>query len=173
MQSVNWKDVAGFEGYYKVSDVGQVSSIERREDVFCTVTGERKYTRTRKGRLLVPQTDSCHNQIVTLYKGNKTVVRTVGSLVLETFKRPAVGEEKAYHLNKNRRDNRLVNLIWMTPSDWHKYVCNMMTPQEVREHGTTNPALIKLNGKTIVEWSKIWGVPYHEAFQRLREELGR
>jgi hypothetical protein len=94
MQSVNWKDVAGFEGHYKVSDVGQVSSVERREDVFCTVTGERKYTRTRKGRLLVPQTDSCHNQIVTLYKGNKTVVRTVGSLVLETFKRPAVGEEK-------------------------------------------------------------------------------
>ena len=54
-----WKDVVGYEGYYKVSNLGRVRSLDRI--VKCVGTGQAK----RKGRVL-----KGHTKKRWLYRGS-------------------------------------------------------------------------------------------------------
>lgn len=88
----NWKDVPGFEGRYRVSDLGRVYSLA-------------------SGRCLRPGRMSGGHMSVALGRNN---TRCVHELVLTTFVGPRPLKHDSRHLNGQHTDNRLVNLQWST-----------------------------------------------------------
>ena len=91
-----WKSIAGFNSLYEVSDLGNVRNSTGKN---------RKLQVTEEGYVQVK-----------LYKENKEFPRYVHRLVLETFVgMPQIGAE-CRHLDNNRQNNRLGNLLWGTSS---------------------------------------------------------
>ena len=107
-----WKDVVGYEGFYKVSDKGRVKSVDRE-----VRAGNRHNskisTRTVKGRVLKQQENIDGYLIVCLSKHGDVKYRRVHRLVLKAFK----GVRKSLqgnHLDFDRKNNKLSNLEWCT-----------------------------------------------------------
>lgn len=57
--------------------------------------------------------------VVKLRVDGRQLTRLVHRLVLETFDRPSNPGEQTRHLNGDRTDNRIENLVWGTASENH------------------------------------------------------
>jgi hypothetical protein len=104
-----WVPVRGYEGFYEVSNLGRVRSIDRE---FIRADGQRQ---RRRGRMLKQSTLPKGYQTVMLRHGKR---RSVHRLVCLAFhgQCPGAGFEVA-HFNGVPADNRAVNLRWATKSE--------------------------------------------------------
>lgn len=106
MSNEIWKDIKNFEGFYQVSNLGRVQSVDR---IIQTTQGPKKY----KSVLLKISKDKDGYLMVHLYKtGEKRKTAKIHRLVMEAFT-----ERKALevnHINLDKEDNRLLNLEWVT-----------------------------------------------------------
>lgn len=115
MTNENWKPISGYEGFYEVSDLGRVRSLDR---IIADKSGKKKHL---KGRILKPglnrRGSAKVRPLVVLTKDNIQKSAFVHVLVAETFigKRPD-GKE-CCHKNDISTDNRLCNLYWGTRSE--------------------------------------------------------
>ncbi|MFD5308286.1 NUMOD4 motif-containing HNH endonuclease [Streptomyces ardesiacus] len=100
----HWKPVRGYDGWYEISDQGQVRSWKKSVQHF---------TRLDKPRLLKLKVDKDGYLSVTLKLNGKNRPHRIARLVLETFVGPRPGLH-ACHNNGNRTDNRIENLRWDT-----------------------------------------------------------
>lgn len=99
----HWRDVVGFEGRYKVSDLGHVLSRYTNP-----LTGNRKTI------ILKSAPNASGHMFVYLGRGNK---RYVHRLVLEAFVGPCPpGQECLHGPDHDPANNRLKNLRWGTRS---------------------------------------------------------
>ncbi len=110
-----WKPVPGWEGFYEVSDMGQVRSLDR------VMTNHRGTQWIKKGRVL-KQTLSAGKatkryRMLYLADGDRRELRYVHQLVLEAFVGPRPDGWVCRHLNDHQDDNRLVNLEYGTYTD--------------------------------------------------------
>lgn len=105
-----WLPVVGYEGYYEVSDLGRVRSLDR---VIRYRTGRCEH---RPGRVLKPWLTPGGRRSVHLYKNLKSSPTTIYSLVLAAFSGPRPVGQEACHNNGDKTDDRLVNLRWDTKS---------------------------------------------------------
>lgn len=103
-----WKAIAGFEGSYEVSNLGQVRSLDRT--IEC-VGRWGSVTKRLRGRVLRPGPRPSGHLTVVL-GGHSHNVHT---LVLEAFTgpRPSPAHE-ARHLDGHEQNNRSSNLEWST-----------------------------------------------------------
>lgn len=110
MDTERWLPVVGWEGFYEVSDMGRVRSLDR----WAAVRGDGR--RLIKGRVLKTPTDSWGYPIVHLQVRERSQTVRIHLLVLEAFvgSRPAGLE--GCHENDNKLDARLNNLRWDTPA---------------------------------------------------------
>lgn len=96
-----WKDIAGFEGLYQVSNIGNVRSLN-----YNNIQGH------------VHEIQKCKDRgkyhIVVLYKNGKGYNRKVHRMVLEAFVGPCPEGMVTCHNNGIRTDNRVENLRWDT-----------------------------------------------------------
>lgn len=108
-----WMPVNGFTGYYEVSNLGNVRSVERVVS-YITKLGV-KSERILPSKILSPWIDFDGYSNVSLSLDNRSYAKRVHRLVLEAFN-PVQGSDKLQcnHKNFNRHDNRLINLEWMT-----------------------------------------------------------
>ena len=75
-----WRDIAGYEGLYQVSNMGRVKSLER------TVAGKNGSQRTVRERILKPQIDCFGYFRISLSEGSGKMKTTkVHRLVCEAF----------------------------------------------------------------------------------------
>jgi hypothetical protein len=97
-----WKPVLDYEGYYEVSNFGEVRSLERKG--------------RKKERILKPHLngDTVKYLAVTLHKNGKMETRKVHHLVLEAFVGPRPENMYALHGPKGHLDNSVANLYWGT-----------------------------------------------------------
>lgn len=103
-----WRPVVGWEGWYEVSDLGRVRSLER-------VTRFGTGTRVVGNRILNPGKTHGYPSIL-LYAGpGKRKLGLVHRLVLEVFVGPCPAGMQACHKNDIGTDNRIENLRWDTP----------------------------------------------------------
>ena len=116
MAHEQWRDIAGYEGFYQVSDMGRVRSLTR---TFLRSDGS---TATYKGRVLVPLGNPYHH--VTLSKGNVASRVRIHRLVAQTFLPNPDGLNCVDHINGIKTDNRAANLRWRTSSENIRYAAD-------------------------------------------------
>lgn len=101
MEPERWRDVVGWEGLYRVSDRGRVSSA-RREGT--------------RGGLMRLSMGRGYLQAHLRGPGRRLLAE-VHRLVLEAFVGPRPPGAQARHLNGDSMDNRVENLAWGTPAE--------------------------------------------------------
>jgi hypothetical protein len=78
MEKEIWRDIAGYEGYYQVSNFGRVRSLDKMQNYNGSA-------RLHKGKILKPGNDSKGYLIVSLSKNNRAVTKTIHRLVAMAF----------------------------------------------------------------------------------------
>jgi len=101
-----WKAISGFEGFYEVSDMGRVRSLDR---AIPTPGG----SRFGKGQLIVAHLAGRGYLYVFLKRDGKQYSRSVHRLVAFAFKCPGTGPE-VNHRDLDKTNNRASNLEWVT-----------------------------------------------------------
>lgn len=107
-----WKDIPDYEGYYQVSNLGRVRSLEHkvtqagRSGSICHCV--------YKGRILKPEVGVSGRLRVALCKNNKVKRFFVHRLVLESFVGPCPEGKVGCHRDDNCLNNVPENLYWGT-----------------------------------------------------------
>ena len=106
-----WKDIEGYEGYYKVSNLGKVKSVDR----IIKYKDDRVYY--TKGKILIQDINTRGYKYVTLSKESMRRKRTVHRLVIEAFIPNPENKPCIDHINTIKTDNRVQNLRWVTQKE--------------------------------------------------------
>src|SRR5690606_12557938 len=105
-----WKDIAGYEGYYQISNLGRVKSLSRNTKIG---SGFRAEPERIMKQLLI----NSGYHTVLLKKQGKQSRKLVHRLVAEAFIPNTEGKGDVNHINCDRLDNRVFNLEWVTRSE--------------------------------------------------------
>lgn len=106
-----WRDIAGYEGYYQVSNLGNVRSLTRRVSSFRSDIGKR-FEYDKKGQLIQPIASAGGYLTVVLSKDGKKSTFLIHELVARAFLEKKDGFHFVEHKNRVFTDNVVSNLIW-------------------------------------------------------------
>lgn len=157
----NWKDIKGYEGFYQVSDCGNVRSLAR--DVY---RQDGTFHHHLKEKILVPSLNSKGYVKVHLYKNGKRKVMTIHRLVAMAFLPNPENKPMVNHKDENPLNNFVENLEWCSA----QYNAN---------YGTRNERIAK-NHKNVKlgnhpRAKQVFCVELNKTFdcaKRAQEELG-
>lgn len=133
MQEV-WKPVSDYEGYYEVSNYGNVRSVDR-------IVKVKNYYRPIRGRVLKHVLGNSGYLFVRLSKGNKVKQVDIHRLVALAFIANPNNYIQVNHKDENKLNNRVDNLEWCSAS----YNIN---------YGTRNERSSLKNSKPINQYDK-------------------
>ncbi len=105
-----WVDVIGFTGFYEVSDLGNIRSLDRIE--YCPSKGYRR----RNGRMLKPILRNNYRCIMLCKNGIKKWYK-MSRIVYSSFNGEIPNGYEINHINETTTDDRLCNLNAMTHRD--------------------------------------------------------
>ena len=152
-----WKDVVGYEGYYQVSNLGRVKSLDR------VITNKMGVVRNLNGfvKKLTPGDNGYMG--VTLSRNGKYTRRYVHRLVAEAFipnkeKLPFIN-----HKDENKDNNHVDNLEWCTCEYNNRYgTAPERKRSKARELGQMRAVVqLTLSGEKINEYESL-----HEASRK-------
>lgn len=105
-----WKWIPNYKGIYKASNLGRIKSVERR------VRNSKNGYRIVRERIMKQSLSNNNYLIVSLWRENKRVSRTVHSLIVETFLGHTCTTRNIVidHIDNNPLNNRLDNLQIIT-----------------------------------------------------------
>lgn len=112
-----WRNIEGYEGLYKISNLGRVKSLN--------------YRHTGKEKILTPQ-QRCGYPFVTLFKDCKRKQYNIHRLVAQAFIPNPDNKPCIDHINTDRTDVSLENLRWVTPKE------NMNNPLTIKKQRLAN-----------------------------------
>lgn len=108
MEKEIWADIDGYQGMYKISNLGNVLSLERRG----------KDGRKVKERLLAKSRDKDGYLAVTLYHNEKPLKSAkIHRLVAQAFIPNPENKAQVNHINGIKEDNTISNLEWNTAKE--------------------------------------------------------
>lgn len=106
-----WKDVIGFEGCYKVSNMGRVLSCERERK------SKGESVSIVRERLRVACDDEDGYPLLVLYNGDHTKTYHIHRLVAEHFIPNPDNLPQVNHIDGDKHNNSVTNLEWCTNLD--------------------------------------------------------
>ena len=111
-----WKDIAGYEGKYQVSDLGRVRSLDRLVPAACALSkGKQVVNYLRKGVIKKPHiAGKSGYQYVALSIGDKAKEYSVHRLVARAFIPNPDNLPEVNHKDENHLNNQADNLEWVT-----------------------------------------------------------
>lgn len=114
-----WKDIKGYEGYYQVSSLGRIKSLDRY------VFDKNGNTRFKQGKMIVLGEDNDGYLHIRLYKNGTGKTYTVHKIVATHFiEMPIDFKDVNYEINhkdNDRKNNCYTNLEWITHTDNIRY----------------------------------------------------
>lgn len=144
-----WKDMKGYEGYYKISAFGKIRSLDR-----VTVNGRRL-----KGKAIRTRTSKGYT-IVTLHKEGNRKTFLVSRLVALNFLNNPANKSEVNHIDEDKSNNHVSNLEWCTSKEnanhgsRNKRIANaMINKDETRARGVA--MLDKNNGEVLKEFRAV------------------
>jgi hypothetical protein len=120
MEAEIWKDIQGYVGYYQVSNLGNIRSVER------IVSGKNKrkpegFTRLRRSQLLSPALSNSGYLRVLLCIDGKHKNVTIHREVAKAFVPNPLNKPTVNHRDCNKANNNAKNLDWATRSEQQKH----------------------------------------------------
>ena len=112
-----WKDIEGYEGYYQVSNLGNVKSLSRYKQGV-------KGTYISKDIILKPFKNKGGYCLVKLCNNSIEKSFQVHRLVAIAFLENNENKEQVNHKNGIKEDNTLINLEWNTRSENTSHAIN-------------------------------------------------
>lgn len=105
-----WVDIRGYEGFYQISNLGRVKSLDRE---IVRVDGKKKIF---KGKILNQQIRKGYYTVYLSKNGKAKTVRVHRLIAMAFIPNP---ENKPHidHINTITTDNRIENLRWVTPKE--------------------------------------------------------
>lgn len=101
MKEEIWKDIKGYEGYYKASNLGRIKNS--------------------KGKILKQYKNHKGYLILQLSKDGKSKTFIVHRLIAQAFIPNEENKEQVNHINCNKEDNNIENLEWVTNTENKKH----------------------------------------------------
>lgn len=111
MDRVIWKDVDGYKGFYQVSNIGDVRSVDRY------VNHWQGGKCIKKGKDLKPSLNHKGYCMVNLQINGKGGLKSIHRLVAEAFIPNPENKPQVNHINGIKSDNKVENLEWSTQSE--------------------------------------------------------
>lgn len=144
-----WKDIAGYEGLYQVSNMGRVKSLSKK----CG-------RRTSKEKIMNPFISWDGYNLITFCKDGKTKHFRIHRLVAEAFIPNPNGLPCVNHKDLSTTNNAVDNLEWCT----HEYN-NTYAGRAIKTARKNMKPICQfdLNGHLIREW---------ESGSKIQQELG-
>ena len=121
-----WKDIKDFEGYYQVSDDGQVRSVDR------ILYQKNGHPLSYKSHIMKQTLARNGYYVVNLRNGTKTHATVVHRLVAEAFIPNPSMLPTVNHIDGNKLNNTVSNLEWVSYRDnnVHALVHNLRKPKK-------------------------------------------
>lgn len=136
---INWKDIAGYEGIYQISDNGIIRGVDR--------TANRKRG-VIKG--VIKHITKLPNGYLQVMLSKNAVKKHIGvhRLVAQNFIENKYNKGYVNHKNGIKTDNRVSNLEWVTQSEnqIHAYKTGLQKPQRGSDRYCA-----KLNERDVIE----------------------
>ena len=129
-----YKPIKGYEGYYEISNLGNVKSLQR------TIEREGGSTMVLTERVLKPNLTTAGYYHIGLRKGGKRKAYTIHRLIATTFIDNPEGLPQVNHIDEDKTNNRIDNLEWCTA----KYNMNYSLAKTVYQY--------TLSGELVKEW---------------------
>ena len=107
-----WKDIKDYEGFYQVSNLGNVRSVPRNGTV--------KYY-----KILKPNNVKGYYQVTLQKKGKKKIYK-VHRLVAKTFIKNTYNKREVNHIDGNKLNNAVTNLEWVTAKENSNHRVNVL-----------------------------------------------
>ena len=112
MYFMKWLPVKNYEGYYEVSESGEVRSVER------VLSVTKQPSRKLKGKILYQTTNvQVGYRQVSLWKNNIGTSLYVHRLLAEAFIPNPQNKPEVNHIDGNRQNNHISNLEWVTSGE--------------------------------------------------------
>jgi len=101
-----WRDAKGYEGYYQVSNLGRVKSLDRY------ISYTKKKARFYPSKILVEMVNSSKYPFVNLYKKNSHKTTEIHKIVWDAFgDEPSDGRRlQIDHIDNDKTNNHINNL---------------------------------------------------------------
>ena len=130
-----WREVAGYEGLYLVSDDGQIFALPRIVN-----KGETEYV--REGKILSPNLRGRGDltyYFVRLTKDGESKTHSVHRLVAEAFLEKPEGCNVVNHKDRNTKNNCVDNLEWCNQQYNNEYshnkkICQLLNGEKIAEY---------------------------------------
>lgn len=159
-----WKDIAGFEGRYQVSDQGRVRSLAFKQR-YLLRTGVEAF-RLTKPRILSQQLINSGYYIVHLHLDNVRKAGTVHRLVAQAFVEGHADDMVVNHKDGDKTNNAATNLEYITYSENHAHAVEMgLNVQAIRvkcpKTGQVFPSIARaaklrrVNHRTVSKWVRV------------------
>lgn len=109
-----WKDIKGYEGYYQVSNLGEVRSIGH------------KWQRKGIHKIKLHQNHDAGYLLADLHKNGKYKSYMVHRLVAQAFIPNPDNKPEVNHKDGNKKNNNVENLEWNTKSENCVHRCKVL-----------------------------------------------
>lgn len=126
MMNEEWRDIVGYEGYYQVSSLGRVRSLDRLNSRGVPLIGN----------IMKSNSNNKWYKVVILNKNSNKKTFKIHRLVAKAFIHNPENKPFVNHKDENKNNNNVDNLEWVTPKENSNY-------------GTRNKQISEKNSKPI------------------------
>ena len=140
-----WRNIKDYEGYYQVSNLGNVRSVDRY------IEHNNGQIHFRKSQLLKSQIGKYGYCYVVLSKNNHQKTKTNHRLVAETFIPNPKNKPEVNHKSRIKLENFVNNLEWVTSKENVQHSFNVGTRKVAKywlgKHGNNH-----IKSKTVLQY---------------------